>query len=184
MSHIVKIIGDVAWPLTVIALAFILRKEFRELVARLSSIQYKDLRLEFEKALRKAEKKAAEIPQPTTPAALPAATEVDRLYALAEVAPKAAVIEAWSLIESAAASLPGFRDAAIRQRLSPMMVLEFLETNGRLTPETKSLLMQLLYLRNRALHVSGSHILRDDAQRYIDLATKAAAVIRTMGQQP
>ncbi len=47
LTFLATIIQAVAWPVTIVAIAYLLRKELRALIPLLTKLKYKDIELEF-----------------------------------------------------------------------------------------------------------------------------------------
>ncbi|MEZ8073415.1 hypothetical protein ACED48_20310, partial [Vibrio sp. 5S239] len=105
MEHIVEIIKALAWPVAVVWLGYLFRNEVRGLMGRLTALKHGDTEISFNRALEKAEQQASEIPQTEEVIHESTAEELsqkEQLYRLAEISPRAAIVEAWTLIETAA----------------------------------------------------------------------------------
>src|SRR5205807_112949 len=99
------------------------------------------------------------------------------LLTLAEISPRAAVVEAWLLVEHELrklAELHGVRSTMPRQATRE------LAAQGAIPRGLTGLIANLSDLRNEAVHNSDAAIATDDAVRYVELATRIAASLREL----
>jgi len=177
MGLLVQFLTGIAWPATIIWIAFLFKRELRALLDRISHVKYKDL--EFTLGLAEAEAKVLVIEQ-TTPARKSSNLEIDskleQLRRIADVSPRAAIMEAWTLVEGAAAH-SGFIQGADRPRINALSFADWLVRTGKLPAESDELMTQLRNLRNQAAHAPEFEITKQDADRYLQLAAKASSLI-------
>lgn len=57
------------------------------------------------------------------------------------------------------------------------MILTHLEKSGKFSPESLKLINELRQIRNNASHLPDFAVTQSDAERYLELAVKGAAVI-------
>lgn len=179
MDHLVELVSALAWPITTIVVALLFRHELRQLAGRVSQLKYKDVEATFEKQLVEVEAEAARIPSPPEPELLegPTAAAAEGLRRIAEISPRAAVLEAWTMIETAAMQ-SGLATGSAMPRVTARSIMTFLRESGRLSEESLQLIEDLRRLRNRAAHLPDVAITVDEAERYLALAEKSAAIIR------
>src|ERR1051326_8664678 len=101
---LVQLVSAIAWPLTIIIIALLFRHEIRKTTSRLSSFSYKDMKAEFEHDLDKLERDVKDLPikeSSTKPERIEKETlnAYERLRRIADISPRAAVMEAWRDIE-------------------------------------------------------------------------------------
>ncbi len=176
MEHLVEIVKALAWPIAVIWIGYIFRSEVRQLLGRVSSFKYKDVEASFEKSLVQAEQSARNIEKPQLDESESEINKKEQLLRIAEVSPRAAVVEAWTLIETAAMKNGLWEGAAIK-RINPKTILDHLESSGKFSPENLKLINQLRQIRNKAKHLPDFAVTQTEAERYLDLAVKGAAII-------
>ncbi|MDC8748701.1 DUF4145 domain-containing protein [Xanthomonas campestris] len=178
MELVVQLLVGVAWPAAIIWVAMLFKGEIRSVLRRVSQLKYKDLEASFDEGLGKAEAKAAFV-GPAAPA-LPHKPEIlsrlEQLRRIAEVSPRAAILEAWVLVEEAAAK-SGFIQGASIPRVNPYLFVEELIRLGKLPTGSSALIEQLRKLRNQAAHLPDFSITQDEADRYLELAAKASELI-------
>jgi hypothetical protein len=176
MEHFVELVKALAWPVAVIWIAYIFRAEVRQLLGRVSSFKYKDVEASFEKSLSKAEKSAKNIARPQINESETDLSQKEQLLRIADVSPRAAVVEAWTLIETAAMK-SGLSTGTAIKRTNPKMILDHLASSGKFSPDSLELINQLRQIRNKASHLPDFAVTQSEAERYLDLAVQSAAVI-------
>ena len=180
MEPIVTIISSLAWPTCVVWLAYLFKAEIRSVAVRISQLKYKDLEANFsqelsavENSLGNLEKSASsQLPSPA-PELL---SQLDQLERIAEVSPRAAIIEAWRLIEDAAGR-SGFVQGATAPRINPGLFVNWLVREGKLPVDSESTFDGLRNLRNQAAHAPEFSVSPIEAQRYLRLAARASQLI-------
>jgi hypothetical protein len=176
MSNFVEILKVVAWPATVIWLGHMFRFEFRLLIGRVTLIKHGATEFGFKEGLKEAESLTLQSPIPLVQSKRDIENE-EMLLRIAEVSPRAAVVEAWTLIENAAVK-KGLAKGTNIQRVYTKHVIEHLQDSGKFSPENLSLIEKLRQMRNSATHMPDFAINQDEAKRYLKLAVKAAEAIK------
>jgi hypothetical protein len=101
LQFIAAIVGSLAWPITLIIGFFLLKSYLPALFPFIERLKYKDFEVEFRKSVEElTERSRTALPPPAEEE--PAAPK-NRLYALAEISPRSAILEAWLAVETAAA---------------------------------------------------------------------------------
>lgn len=181
MNLLVQLLTGIAWPVVVVWIAYLFKGELRNLIGRVSRFKYKEL--EFESGLDRAESSVAVI-EATKSIPEPDSAVDDRLRQLRDlvrVSPRAAIMEAWIMIEESAAR-SGFITGAQIPRTNVMSFINYLVQQGKLPPESESLVVHLRNLRNQAAHyfdftLPAFELTSKDADRYLVLASKVASLI-------
>ncbi|MCD9517009.1 hypothetical protein [Photobacterium carnosum] len=182
MEHLVQIIEALAWPIAVVWLGYLFSAELRGLMTRLTALKHGDTEISFSHDLKQVEKKVSEFEQgietlsESTPEEL---SQKERLYRLVEISPRAAIIEAWTLIEIAAVKSDLTTGSAIK-RTNSKLILDHLVSTGNFSPNSIEVINSLRQLRNRASHLPDFAISQDEAERYLDLAIKSAHAIENI----
>ena len=176
MEHFVEIIKAIAWPASIVWLGYIFRSEVRQLIGRMSSLKYKDIEANFDKKLAKAESEAKEINIPIEKKSMDELSQAEQLMRIAEVSPRAAIVEAWTLIEMAA-SKKGLKEGVAIPRMSPKMIVNYLMMSGKMPKNSIDIIDQLRMLRNQAVHMPDFALNQNEAERYLELAVQSAAII-------
>lgn len=180
MEAVVGIISAIAWPTCVLWLTYMFRSEIRAIVARISHLKLKEFEAHFTQELDTVESslKKLEETKPTLAAPSPSNTDLGlaQLERIAEVSPRAAIIEAWRLIEDSAGR-SGFAQGASTPRINAALFVNWLVREGKLPVDSESTFEALRDLRNQAAHAPDFSISSTDAQRYLRLAARASQLI-------
>lgn len=107
MEYLVKLIEALAWPITILILAFGFHRQISKLLLRLSSFKYKDFEARFDEELKKIKSDMTKVivdktkfessKSKTLPSEKPSL--FDHFSDLAEISPRAAVTEAYRHVE-------------------------------------------------------------------------------------
>jgi len=170
LTFVARIIEALAWPLVVLVLLIALRGEFKSLVPLLRKLKAGPLEAEFEKAVQEVSKEAdIDVAAATY---VPAAPE-DKLYTLARINPRSAILEAWMKVEAIA------KRAAIHNGGSPtpdvstgLKAIRELTKQSLLNPDDIALFHDLRGLRNQAAHLETFDVTENSAIEFILLAAK------------
>lgn len=172
---ILEYIKALAWPAVAIVILFMFRKEFVKIVQCLAHLKYKDLELDFNKVKQKAEELHKEVleERPAVKSTVFISLE-DQILDAVERAPSAAILLAWSGLETAMASAvarlaispesPSYR--------SPMHNIEMLTKYSGLSKDHVNLIQEMRILRNKVAHERDSmlSITQDQALNYASVA--------------
>ena len=169
LTFISNLVEALAWPAAVILLVFILRNPFVHLLPLLSSLKYKDLELQFGSRLKQIGD--ARLPQKETRHRLP--LDAERLSRLAELSPRAAVLESWVGVEIAALNAArSLMPDEIQNKTLSYQAIRKLERSGRLDRTAVSMLGDLRGLRNQAAHAPDFAISTNSANEYANAADR------------
>ncbi len=181
LQFTVGMVSSVAWPVVALAVVLIFKSELARIVERLAHLKYKDLELDFEKVKHQSEQLQLEqAPQSTLIAPSPVFTSLeDQIMDAVERAPSAAVLLAWSALETAIAAAvsrlaispdaPSYR--------SPMHNIDMLARNGRLPKTHEKLLHEMRMLRNKVAHEQDS-MLSISEEQALNYATTAIELMK------
>lgn len=178
MELLVNLVVGIAWPVAVVWIAYFFKVEIRSLLDRMSQFKYKDVEAKFEIGLAEAEAKFLAIERfaPQLPLHPEITLKLESLRRIADVSPRAAIMEAWALVEDAAGR-SGFIQGATIPRVNPHLFVEELVRLGKLPKGSDSLLDQMRKLRNQAAHLPDFSLSQDEADRYLQLAARMSEVI-------
>lgn len=179
MELLVTLLVGIAWPVALIWIAYLFKGELRALLGRVSQLKYKDIEANFENGLADAEAKAIAIERTNPPRALPRpeiSSKLEQLRRIADVSPRAAIMEAWVLIEDAAGK-SGYVQGAAVPRVNAHLFVDHLVCDGKLPADSIALLEQMRRLRNQAAHLSDFALSQEEADRYLQLASKISESI-------
>lgn len=147
-----NIVEALAWPVTVLVILALFRKELSALFGRIRKGQFGDATVEFEAAVAVVEEMVQEKRGARRASHLPARAE-DRV--LAEADPRGAVIKAWMEVESQARSAfrrKGVIDAGAAHAPISRSLDEFVKQSGDLVDQDLMVFRELQALRNKSVH--------------------------------
>lgn len=172
LTFIVELVKALAWPLAVLLVFVVIRRPLLGLFPSLVRLKYKDLEFDFGRRLEETAAEVATLPAPQH-GALPEATD-DRLLRLAESSPRAAILEAWIKLESAAMEAARKRRIDIPTNIlrTPLELINFLEEEGIIDARQATIFNELRGLRNSAAHALSFEPSTAAAIEYVRLAGK------------
>lgn len=105
MQYLINLIDAIAWPVCIIIIALLFRKQLGSALGQLEHLKYKDFEAKFRRQLDEIESKAREagLLRPiNSKAAISGLPEKmgDQIHRISEISPRAAVSEMWVLLES------------------------------------------------------------------------------------
>jgi len=172
-EFIVEIVREVAWPITVLVILKLLHKPLVHLIPLISKIKYKDLEIDVTRQIE-ALKAVAPLPslQSLAVQTPQAASELTKLLEILARSPRAAILEAWRLVEEV-----GGRKVAVAygENLppylkSPLSIGEALRSREIITIDQYKMLSELRKIRNQANHAPEFTLSEDAGKDYIELA--------------
>jgi hypothetical protein len=183
MSMIVDLVAALAWPATVLVLGLLFRSELRGVIGRLTHVKYKDWEAQFDRELREAERRAKEIPEVHREPRLqlPESTEHERVLRLAQISPRAAVVEAWREVELATSRAARVAGLSVEGRIAGTRHFQKLVQQEVVAGSFVPLYEQLRRLRNEAAHAPEFEIDQAEAERYVDLALAIVLALDRVG---
>ena len=187
LTFITDLVSAIAWPAVAASVLFCVRKELPELVKSFRRLKIKDFEAEFGEA---AEKVAFEtnsaVPPPKPDAKIRGESERDveaQLNDIAGISPRAAILEAWLRVETAAVALIQKSGATpVGQTPGPLRLRQALEEAGVLKPSQLKAYHSLHRLRNEAVHVPEARFSPTAVANYIKAALAMAAYLEGNSQ--
>jgi hypothetical protein len=174
-EFLIELLGKLAWPICVIILVLMLRKELAGLIEKLRSLKYKDLSLEFDQKLENAKKEAKRAKVTDVFEDL-SKDKIEYYEELCQLSPRAAVLESWLQVETVAERiLRKHGEEYHRRALNPLLV-KMVTIIGMAEWES-SLYDALRKLRNAVVHQENAQISREVAMEYAKLALGLASRI-------
>jgi hypothetical protein len=174
-EFLIELLDKLAWPVSIIILVLILRKEFAGLLENLRSLKYKDLSLEFGQRLKDAKEEAEKANLPDISKGL-TMDKVEYYEELAQISPRAVVVEAWLQIESLLERAFSKQEVRYRPALIMQYAGELLRSAG-LTSEEVSLFNDLRRMRNEVVHRENATLSPRVAIEYAHLAMRFVNVL-------
>lgn len=138
--------------------------------------------MEFGESAKEVRKKTTEqIPPSVEAPDLPIDDLRARLYETAEFSPRAGILEAWLLVETAAIELVRARGInEFRSHPGPQRLGTYLVKAQALTAGQQEVFERLRQLRNEAVHRAEAEFTTAAARDYIDAAFMIAAYFRSL----
>jgi len=154
-QFVIGLISNLAWPSVAIIFLIMFKGELAKIVRRIAHLKYKDLELNFDQIKQHAEELELSKDQEKPSIESPVLSSLeDQILDSVERAPSAAILLAWSGVETEIAGAvsrlslspdsPSYR--------SPMHNIEMLQKNKRLSKSHYKLLQEMRILRNKIAH--------------------------------
>jgi len=178
MEYAVQIISALAWPLTVIIVSIMFRHEAKQIVARLSSLSYGEVKAEFKHDLMKIENAVDALDIGTANSGPQeqqngeSLSSYERLLRIAEISPRAAIMEAWRDIEVTTKKVTDAYGISVGGQIAGVKAIRELVRRGLLPESVVPIYERMRRLRSRAAHAADFAIDPEEAERYIDTAYK------------
>jgi len=165
LDFFASLVDSLAWPVVVVCCVYILRAPAGKLLGRVSKLKYGELEAEFQERLSKIEPiqggDTKGIIQEKNITAI-------SLEDLSEVSPRAAVLEAWIIVEKATSA---FCEAnGLPANPSFQGLFRFAKEKDLNIEPFQTAYQELRLLRNKAAHAYDSDITPTTAKQYIKTA--------------
>ncbi len=182
LTFITKIVEALAWPGTVIVVLFLIRRELPEIARNLRKLKIKGVELEFGEAAKAVASEAKDaVPPGDADVRLmgrPKVELAERLNSIAELAPRAAIVEAWLQVEAAAVAVIQKKSSPNLKSLpGPMRLRDNLTKIDILNPKQLTVFENLRILRNEAVHLAEAQFTKASVANYIEAALAMAAYL-------
>lgn len=172
LQFIASIIDSLAWPGAVLVAVILLRRPLSALIPLLHRLKYKDFEVEFDREVRKLREEAV-LALPSLPRTVPTKVpEEVALLELSSVSPRAAVMEAWLLVESTARRIleaRGIKTEYEQPLTGPQLTWSLMDT-GILDNTARVVFDRLRLLKTQAVHAKDSMISEAASLDYVESA--------------
>jgi hypothetical protein len=187
LTAFVDLVKALAWPATLFAIVWPLRKVIKALISSIHEVKYGDLELIVKRDLDQAQQSIETIQTQAEGLVLHALRfkkpEISELVSLAEIAPRAAVIEAWAQLEAAGAEfVQKHGPSDLSGQRSPVTFGEVLRRPDLIPSEVKNAIQKLRNIRNRTIHSPEFQPSVEDAERYVLLSMVVIEDLRRIGE--
>ncbi len=181
------LVSSLAWPASLVAVTFILKKPIVDVLKRLRKAKYGDAQFEFAEILDEIRADAEILPpmppsageRNVPPASVAEASTSNTPNADASLAPEVAVIRAWSEVEQALRGLALGLGVNPTRNYSWLYFVRILESRQVIAPSLGGMVRGLSRLRNLAAHPQDDHtISAEQAEEYVGLAHQAVLQLR------
>jgi hypothetical protein len=178
LTFVSNLVESLAWPVAAVWAVYIFRKHIARLVERMTKASGAGIEVEFEKGLEVVGENVARLPPiPASEAKAPYAKEKLReARKLASIAPRAAISEAWRVLEFT------ILDALTRAGYEiprAANVVRAVQTTELIPPAAIVALNGLRRLRNSAVHGREAELSEQDALEFVELAEGMVFQIKT-----
>lgn len=175
LTFLSKLFDALAWPTVVLIVFFTFKEKLTDLIPFLRKLKIKDIEAEFGAGLREIGEKLAPAPltEPgNTPKEPQPESPREQLVRLADNAPRAAVLEAWLLVEHSAVRLIQHQNVADRslRMVGPTIIRKYLDKTEVVTPDQRDSFTKLRDLRNKVVHLADVTLPLEEVIEYVDLA--------------
>lgn len=174
LEFFASVIDSLAWPALVGFIVYLARDQVVQLVGRLSRFKYKEIEAEFRQALEDIEVIRGEAIEGEIVEVKQEGTIT--LDELADVSPRAAIMEAWIKIEMATRDF--YESIGLERRLSYRGLREVPNEHQRQIEPVMGAYKELRQLRNKAAHSSDFDLSADIAREYIAVASQVETALR------
>lgn len=180
LTFISELIKAVVWPVSSIILVALLRKPIVELIPLLRRLKYKELELEFAQEISELKAEAVFIAKEKGEDVLSVSAVPSNLLNLVAFSTRAAIMEAWVEVESAAVSVASsFWGVSPNDTFRNMPKLGDYLLQCKVIDEKQLMVFnKLRELRNKAAHARELNLSENDARSYVQLASDLAKHIR------
>jgi hypothetical protein len=177
LTFIERIVASAIWPLTVLAIVLILRRQIVSLLGRLRKLKSKELELELGAEIETIEAARARLGDQ---AGKLVDREAERYARLLKASPKTVIVESWKRVEKAISQLlmdcgEELDDEDFRH---PVRMVERLLSQGHLDADSYALVRGMLVLRNKIVHYEPLRVKTKEARVYYE---NALVVLKKLG---
>lgn len=172
-------IGSIAWPIALVIIVLVLRRELIALLSRLRRLKYGDAEAEFAEKLREAAQEIGELPAPVHRAPK---QELTKPSDFEDFSNNSAVFVSWLEVESAILNLARKADV-LRTNMPALVAADILLKKELIDHPTYRAIRELLDLRNIAVHPNDARLVsKAEADRFKALAGKVAGILEDRRQ--
>ena len=188
LTATVEIIKAVTWPVAALIIARTFREPLLALIPFIRSLKLPGVEVTVAREVAEAKSLAQPaLPAPDAQRELPPAEldTRDKLYQLAELAPRAAISEAWRELELAGATAvttlcPQDLPTPLR---APMSFAEALRNHQFISSDQWSAIAKLRKIRNESVHLQDFSLEPSIVRDYVDTALGLAKELRDLTKQ-
>lgn len=175
MIVLVQLVEALAWPITTICIVLILRGKINDLIMRMRSFKYSGGEAQFDAAMVEAQVEVAglQLDQKLAHPSAETQSQREHLRQLAQTSPRAAILEAWLLLEKTA------NEIGLTESGEPLYAVlpRYLHAAGISAPGI--LFAKLQVLRNQAVKLPNFAVSQEDAERYLVWVTTLTDLMKS-----
>jgi hypothetical protein len=189
LEFISSMVASLAWPVFLTLILVVLKKPLLELISALKSLRFKDIEFDFGRRVEAIEKEAEEAElvlggHVHGTLAETAPDEEARLQRIAELSPRAAIVEAWIIIEEALQGAALRLGINVESHKDVNRILVALGKEPTVNQNLLSVIREMRSLRNDAAHVSDCALTVSEAQGLVSLAFQVAEALGKLAGGP
>ncbi|WP_175510674.1 hypothetical protein [Pseudomonas sp. NFPP07] len=170
-----SVVGSLAWPAAVVALACLARAPLAKLIPRLRSVKYGELHLDIAEELERVKDQVDANSE--TPNALIEEPPIS-FRSLAQADPRAAILSAWLPVEIELNEIAAKSGLKIQPGMPALRQLRPLREQGILDQLTIQTLANLRRIRNTAVHVTEESVNFNDAMNMAEMCQWVSAQLK------
>jgi Domain of unknown function (DUF4145) len=180
LTFIAEMTKALAWPLAALGIFLVLRKHLLARLPDLDTLEWKDFRFRFNQQVHEVASEARQaLPEPEVTRLPPLSDEAQHLR-LADLSPRAAILESWIALEDAAISALKRKGTTLtdRELQQPLLLVQALGDAGLLNPAQQQVVSELRNLRNAAAHATELRITPQTAREFVTIASAFERLLR------
>lgn len=186
-QFIANIVSSLAWPTITAAFMLIFRSEVKKIIQRLAHLKYKEFEVDFAKIDEQVQQIHRTTPEAKQAPQSPAVRSLeDQVFNTAEQAPVAAILLAWSSLETAITAAVDRLETSPESASyrSPIHNIEMLTQHG-LPLDYSNLVKEMRTIRNRVVHEHGMmlSITQEQALHFSRAAIDVINYLETLGKK-
>jgi hypothetical protein len=180
LTFIAEMTKALAWPLAALGIFLTLRKHLLARLPDLDVLEWKDVKFRFNQQVHEVATEARQaLPEPEVTRLPPLSDEAQHLR-LAELSPRAAILESWIALEDAATAALKRKGTTLtdRELRQPSVLVQALVDVGLLNEAQRQVVSELRTLRNAAAHATELKITSQTAREFVTIASAFERLIR------
>jgi hypothetical protein len=178
MTFVERMFDHLMWPAVILVVLLLFRKPIRDRIRDIKHVQAGPFSFDavVSHALEESHDAMADSPHP--PPSEETSADRERLQRIAEISPRAAIMEAFALVDNALkATLADLGLAPDRDVLRSTQAVILAQREGLLDPGSAEAWNNLRALSNAARHEEHFRVDREQVEDYINIATTLRAII-------
>ena len=184
LEFISALVKALAWPTAAVTVLVLFRRSFRALLPNLNRFRYKDLEVEFGTELAALKTQMESSAEPKSPSPTKDEEASDFYRAVGDASPRAAIVEAWIGLETAAVSSARALDLLPQGRpVSFPRLVAALRSQELVTRREAEVLGRLRTLRDAAAHDHKLDIGEAEVEEFIEVTRDVAENIASRTRQ-
>jgi len=178
LTFTTEMIKILVWPLIVIIIVLLLKKQIIDLITNLKHLKYKDLELEFTRGLQKVNQDIDNVGLPKDKSIGYLNDKIIELKNIAKKSTLEAIVESWILIENKLRELAYTKLEKTPNKYSGVMQLDSLVKQNVIPKEIYSIFKELRIIRNKIVHEGAYNMSISQAESYIDTSFRFLSYLK------